>query len=241
MDESGAAGDDEHEDDFTEPPASSSRAASAAPWGGSPWVAGALAVALLLLGSLGGYLLAGGAKGAPADWSADAGFARDMQTHHNQAVQMAWIIRDKTTDPALRTLAYDIATSQQQQAGQMYGWLVQWGLPQTGSTEPMTWMTASMDHEGSHPNSTDPSSADSMQMPGMATPEEIRALEQATGIDAERRFLTLMIRHHQGGVAMAEAALDLAERPEVLGLAQAVVTAQSAEIRLLEDLLRDRS
>ena len=71
-----------------------------------------------------------------------------MQTHHAQAVEMAFLVRDRTDDEDLRTVAYDIITSQQQQAGQMYGWLVQWGLPQTGSRPPMAWVDG--EHAAAH-------------------------------------------------------------------------------------------
>jgi hypothetical protein len=60
----------------------------------------------------------------------------------------------------LGTVAYDIITSQQQQAGQMYGWLVRWGLPQTGSRPPMAWVGGQ--HAEAHVQ------ADG-SMPGMAT------------------------------------------------------------------------
>lgn len=205
------------------------------------WLA-PVAVILIALAGVTGYQFGASSAGPPADDSADAGFARDMQTHHNQAVQMAMVIRDKTTDPTLRTLAYDIATSQQQQSGQMYGWLVQWGLPQTASEPPMQWMSGPGEHGTSHSSTGDAGApVEPGTMPGLASAAEMRALEQATGADAERQFLTLMIAHHEGGVAMAEAAVGLAERREVLGLAQAIVTAQSAEITLLKQLLEART
>lgn len=194
-------------------------------------------LALLTSGAI-GMALAGPPK--PADDSVDAGFARDMQTHHAQAVQMALLIRDKSTDPTLRAVAYDIATSQQQQIGQMYGWLVQWGLPQTSSEPPMAWMAAgeagmgSMDMSGSEPMAPDSS------MPGMATPEDLRRLEQSRGEVAEVLFLRLMVAHHRGGVAMARVAAERAERPEVARLAGTIVAAQTAEIEQLQSLLAAR-
>ena len=56
----------------------------------------------------------------PSGTSAEAGFARDMQVHHQQGVELAMIVRDRTDDEATRTLAYDIATTQAQQAGQLF-------------------------------------------------------------------------------------------------------------------------
>ena len=64
-----------------------------------------------------------------SDSGPDAGFARDMQAHHAQAVEMALLVRDKTANPEIRAVAYDIATTQQQQNGQMFAWLQDWGLP----------------------------------------------------------------------------------------------------------------
>jgi uncharacterized protein (DUF305 family) len=45
-----------------------------------------------------------------------------------------------------------------------------------------------------------------------------------------------MIGHHEGGVAMATAILDLTERPEVTRLANAIINSQTAELTVLRDL-----
>lgn len=181
-------------------------------------------------GLAGGLLLAGDLlrPATPVEGSADAGFARDMQVHHAQAVEMALLVRDRTDDAELRQVALDILLTQQQQQGQMYGWLASWGLPQASTAAPIAW-AADHGHQG------DGDSGGSM--PGMATPAQLADLAAADGAPAERLFLELMIEHHRGGVAMAEAALDRAERPEVRRLAQAVVASQTAEIGVLEDLL----
>jgi uncharacterized protein (DUF305 family) len=190
------------------------------------------ALAALLVGVLGTLVVVQSRTAAPSDFGADAGFARDMQTHHAQAVEMAFLVRDRTDDPELRTVAYDIITSQQQQAGQMYGWLVQWGLPQTGSRPPMAWVGG--EHGAAHagPDGT---------MPGMATPAQLAELKAATGVEAERIFLRLMVAHHKGGVAMADAAVAEARTPEVRTLATAIAAAQTSEIGLLQQLLDARS
>lgn len=70
----------------------------------------AAGIALLLIRGLAGFT-AGSVRATADDGSTDVGFARDMQTHHGQAVQRVMIIRDKTTDTILRTVAVDIATS----------------------------------------------------------------------------------------------------------------------------------
>ena len=191
-----------------------------------------VALAALLVGVLGTLWVVQARWSAPAEFGADAGFARDMQTHHAQAVEMAFLIRDRSGDEELRTVAYDIITSQQQQAGQMYGWLVQWGLPQTGSRPPMAWVGGQ--HAEAH------AQADG-SMPGMATAAQLDELRAATGVEAERIFLRLMIAHHEGGVAMANAAVADARTTEVRTLAAAVAAAQTSEVALLQGLLDARS
>ena len=160
----------------------------------------------------------------PGDGSAEAGFARDMMVHHAQAVEMAGILRDKDVSPEMETLAEDIALTQQAQIGQMQGWLAVWGLPMTGPEPAMSWM--------GHPTRG--------RMPGMATPDEIEALRKASPEEAEKRFLRLMIPHHQAAIPMAEAALEETDRPEVTQLASAIAASQKGEIEVMRDLLEER-
>lgn len=157
----------------------------------------------------------------PGDDSVEAGFARDMSTHHEQAVEMALLVRDRTHDPAMRTLATDIVLTQTAQQGQMAGWLAVWGLPQTGDEPPMAWMGHSSDG----------------RMPGMASPEEIARLAQLSGEDADREFLRLMIRHHEGGVPMAHAALERSDNEVVRTLAESIVTSQTIEVQSMQSML----
>src|ERR671917_732152 len=159
--------------------------------------------------------------GAPSDSSPEAGFARDMMVHHAQAVEMAEIVRDKAGSEEIRTLAADIALTQQAQIGQMQGWLQVWDLPPTGTEPSMSWMGEP--HEG--------------RMPGMASPEEINDLQQASPEEADVLFLQLMIPHHEAAVPMAEAVLEETEREEVQQLAEAIYTSQQAEIRVMNDML----
>jgi uncharacterized protein (DUF305 family) len=162
--------------------------------------------------------------GAPSDSSPEAGFARDMMVHHAQAVEMAEIVRDKTGSEEIRTLAADIALTQQAQIGQMQGWLQVWDLPPTGTEPAMSWMGEP--HEG--------------RMPGMASPEEINDLQQASPEEAEALFLQLMVPHHEAAVPMAQAVLEETDRKEVERLAGSILASQQAEIELMRGLLQRR-
>lgn len=181
----------------------------------------------------------------PSNTSAEAGFARDMQTHHAQAVEMSMIVRDLTDDPDIRLLAYDIGTSQSQQAGHMYGWLSVWGLPQSSDQPPMSWMSTPVPGGPAHAvhadggGSAEAPDPDAL-MPGMATRAQLDELRGLTGVPAEKLFLQLMIAHHQGGVEMAEAVLARSSNPVVTNLANSIVQAQQSEIGLMQDLLAAR-
>jgi len=173
-------------------------------------------------------------SGSPADESADAGFARDMATHHAQAAEMAFVVRDASTDPRLRALAYDIIVTQTAQRGVFMGWLQQWGLPQASTRPRMAWMPMPQ-----HGGMTMPEAGVAL-MPGMASDDELDRLRHAAGPDAEVMFLQLMIRHHEGGVLMARALLAQSRREEVVSMAQAIDSGQTVEIALMTEMLAAR-
>lgn len=160
----------------------------------------------------------------PSSNSAEAGFLRDMQTHHSQAVEMSMIIRDRTEDPDLFALSTDIALTQSTQMGGMQGYLEAWGLPFAGTQYPMEWMG----HE------------EGGLMPGMATTEQIQQLTDLPVAEAEVLFLQLMIRHHQGGVMMAEEILARSDEPQIELMADRVVLLQDSEIDTMNQMLESR-
>ena len=202
---------------------------------------------IAVLGLLGLIFTAGRVSAGedhPGGTSADAGFSRDMQVHHAQAVEMSLLIRDRSDDEALRSVAYDIALTQQHQIGQMYAWLEEWSLPQSSSAPVMAWMESSTDHHGSGSDASSGTethgAADGALMPGMATPAQMAELEAADGVEAERLFLNLMIAHHTAGADMAQAGADLAATEKVRALAAKMASAQKAEITALQGLLEQR-
>lgn len=184
------------------------------------WSAVAALVAAALVG---GYVL--GSPGYPDDDSPDAGFLRDMSTHHAQAVNMSLLVLEESEDTALRTVAQDIARTQQEQIGRMQGWLVQWDLPARGPESPMSWMP---DHDAED------------GMPGMASEERMEELRTAEGEEAEVIFLQAMIDHHVGGVDMAEAAEELGEEPMVVDFAAGMADTQQSEIEMMREMLSER-
>ena len=193
-----------------------------------------IAVGLVLIG--GGAAVAlglGRGEPAPAADSVAAGFSRDMSRHHLQGVEMANLALERSTDPEVTQLAFDIAETQQNQVGRMQGWLALWGLPPTGG-ETMAWMPA--DAHAGHSGDD----AEGAPMPGMATEAELAQLRSLSGVEFDREFLRLMIRHHQGGREMAEYAAEHAAVPAVAGLAGTIAETQSAEVTTMERMLTAR-
>lgn len=152
----------------------------------------------------------------------DVGFAADMYDHHEQAVQMSLIIMDKTTNPGVRAHAVSIAAGQRRESGMFQQFLIDRGITFTDPRRTvMAWMGEPTPSE---------------QMPGLATADELIALTNATGDDADRLFLDLMIRHHEGGIHMAEFAAANAETQSMRDLAARIVLDQQREALDLEQL-----
>ncbi|GAA0952664.1 MULTISPECIES: DUF305 domain-containing protein [Streptomyces violaceusniger group] len=185
--------------------------------------------------------------GTPKDTSAEAGFARDMSVHHQQAVEMSFIVRDRTSDDEVRRLAFDIASTQATQAGMLQGWLDMWGLDKTSEDPPMTWMKhmssddmEGMDHGSMKGMGPTYKPHDGSLMPGMATNTQLDALRKAKGKAAEVLYLKLMTAHHKGGVEMAKGAVELVKDSTEKHLAQTMVQGQQSEIQLMADMLTAR-
>ena len=160
-----------------------------------------------------------------------------MQVHHAQAIAMAMEIYRKTDDEELRVLSYDIATGQAGQRGEMFDWLVQWGLPQSGGPM-MAWMSASeAGHDHGVPTRAKRSpTSEAREAMGMASDAELRALADASGPEADCLFLELMIRHHEGAIPMAEAVIELGSQPRVLSVAESIRAGQTAEIDAMKSM-----
>ncbi|MEV7390909.1 DUF305 domain-containing protein [Streptomyces sp. NPDC091215] len=198
------------------------------------WIAGTTAAVLVAAGAI-TYAVAedgsaGGGPSVPSAEGADAGFARDMAVHHQQAVEMSYIIRDRTTDTEVRRLAYDIAQTQANQRGMLLGWLDLWDLPKVSAKPPMSWMgMGDMPERG-----------DGSLMPGMATDTELKKLGTLNGKQAEIFYLQLMTDHHKGGIHMAEGCVSKCTVEVEKNLAQGMVDAQQSELATMKQMLKER-
>jgi len=179
---------------------------------------GSVAVAFAILLAVGGYLV-GERSSRPPKNAVDIGFLSDMSDHHDQAVELSLTALDRVTDPITQSFVREVSIFQRFELGLMTAYQEEIGVEQPDSSPDrttMAWMGMSTPLRS---------------MPGMATPEQIKALGQATGIDADLQFLTLMQAHHEGGAHMSEDAARNAANPRVRDLAQRMATNQRTEVR----------
>jgi uncharacterized protein (DUF305 family) len=148
--------------------------------------------------------------------SADVEFAQMMIPHHEQAVEMAQLAATRAGSDGVKDLASRIEAAQSPEIQEMTGWLTEWGE----DVEP----TGEMDH-----------AADS----GMMGDAEMAELEAASGTEFDRLFLEMMVAHHTGAIEMAETEIADGQFPEAIALAEAIKSAQEAEIAEMESLLEE--
>lgn len=153
--------------------------------------------------------------------AADIEFMQEMIGHHQQAIDMAELLRTRTSDDAMRKLGQRIAISQADEIHMMQRWL-------TAHHERLPDEHAMHMHGGA------------MLMPGMLTPEEMAELARATGPGFERLFLQGMIKHHEGALKMVAdllASRGAAQEPQIFGFASDVDADQRAEIARMRAML----
>ena len=164
---------------------------------------------------------------ANADYNAtDVGFAQGMIPHHAQAIEMADMALQKSTNEPVLKLARAIKGAQDPEIQQMSKW-----LSNRGQKVPDTSM--SMDH-GDH--SMD--GMGSMMTSGMMTEADMKKLNESTGSAFDRLWLQLMIQHHEGAITMAKEELAKGKNPEMQTLAQAIISGQQKEIDEMNGLLK---
>ena len=156
---------------------------------------------------------------------ADVTFMQDMIPHHNQAVQMAALVADRTNRQELLDVAGRIDASQLDEIEFMQQWLRSRG-------EDVPEATA---HEAMHT---------SHKMAGMASPEQMADLARAEGTAFDQMFLELMIAHHEGAVKMVEELLEQpgsAYDPVLFEFTNDVTNDQTAEVERMNALLASLS
>ena len=139
-------------------------------------------------------------------------FAQMMIPHHSQAVDMSAYALTNTTNPEILALAKKISSAQQPEIDLMGDWLHQWGVHDMGEMH-------------------------SMGSDGMLSEAQLAALKRAKDSAFDKLFLTGMIAHHQGAIAMAQEEIDNGKNSDAIQLAKNIITSQTAEIAEMKSLL----
>ncbi len=163
-------------------------------------------------------------QGSPTDIA----FAQSMIPHHEQAIVMADLALDPQSgaSESVQQLAEQIKAAQDPEIAQMTQWLQAWGAPSAmpGTTD------GGMDHSGHDMGG--------MTVSGMMTDEQMKQLEQAQGAEFDQMWLTMMIAHHEGAIAMAEQA-QASDSSQVKDLTEAIINGQQSEITTMQGMLAD--
>ena len=73
----------------------------------------------------------------------------------------------------------------------------------------------------------------------MGMDEMVEELQELSGDEFDRRFIELMIEHHEGAIGMAELISDSTQRPELIKMGEDIISVQSAEIETMKTWLQD--
>ena len=114
---------------------------------------------------------------------ADVNFLKGMVIHHQQALFMSRLAKKRTNNKTIIDLANRIDVSQEDEINFMESWL-----------KSREEIMPKMPHDHSA----------HMEMAGMATPLQLKSLENSESTDFDRLFLQLMIAHHDGALEMVE-------------------------------------
>jgi uncharacterized protein (DUF305 family) len=162
----------------------------------------------------------------PSD--ADVKFMQGMIMHHSQAVEMTELLRTRSHDTEVQALGKRISISQTDEMRYMKQWLTDRGEPIADDMGGMDMSSMSMPMP---------------MMPGMLTPEQMKALAAATGPAFDHLFLTGMIQHHTGALTMVKDLFKVpgaGQDPQLFDFASDVDNTQQAEIDIMRHMLKEK-
>jgi uncharacterized protein (DUF305 family) len=174
---------------------------------------------------------------------ADIKFMQGMIMHHSQAVEMTELLRTRSQDKEVQALGKRISISQTDEMRFMKQWLTDRGLPlsEHGSMDMAGMDMSGMDHDMAGMDHMDMGSMP--MMPGMLTPQQMKALAAATGPAFDHLFLTGMIQHHTGALTMVKdlfASPGAGQDPQLFDFASDVDNTQQAEIDIMRHMLKEK-
>ncbi|MBL8157326.1 MAG: DUF305 domain-containing protein [Anaerolineae bacterium] len=187
------------------------------------WSMIAMVIALLV----GGVMVSADAPVEGRAGRAEVRFLEGMIDHHMMALMMASDCLAKASSDGLKSLCQAIIDAQTAEIEVMRGWLKAWYSIDYANMPMMDNMGGMMGGMmGDEP----------MMMMGM-----MAGLSDLTGTEYDIAWLEAMIDHHDDALHMSERLLRRVEHADLRDLAQNIIRAQSAEIEMMEGMIRDLS
>jgi uncharacterized protein (DUF305 family) len=177
----------------------------------------AMALALLVAGcgsdesDSGDNASSGSSSSATTGNGIDRAFAQAMVPHHESAVEMAGIAKQRGETQFVRDLANDIVRTQ------------------TDEIETLRTQDAELERSGVETGDL------GLEHSAMGMEDDPSMLEDSEPFDTA--FIDMMIPHHEGALAMAKVELEKGADPELKALAQQIIDAQQREITAMREHL----
>lgn len=149
---------------------------------------------------------------------ADVEFAQKVIVY-SRALAIARLAAERSSDPSTQGLSESIVAAHAAEIDVMTSWLDAWGaeVPDASSLR-------ATDRDGA--------------MAGVVTDQQMAAVEGASGPAFNHLFLTMMLEHHKGSIAMADVEARNGESVKALRFAANIMRDQTAEIAEMHSILR---
>lgn len=153
----------------------------------------------------------------------DAHFIEQMIPHHEDAITMAKLALSKAQTSEVKQLSQSIIDSQGKEISQMEAWYKEWYKKQVPQDKKVMQGHGMGQSAGMH-------------MGMMGDESDMARLEEAKNFDVA--FVEEMIPHHQMAVMMATMLKNGTTRPEMVDLANNIISAQTNEIDQMRSWLK---
>jgi uncharacterized protein (DUF305 family) len=153
----------------------------------------------------------------------DVAFAQNMIPHHQQAVELAAMVPSHSTNHELIVVAKHIGIDQRAEIGILTDLLSEWHEPVSMP------MHGGMNMDGG------------MHVDGMVDSATMKRLPSLTGPEFDQLWMTSMISHHEGAIAMAQNEIARGQNPHAISVATNIIPAQQFEIARMNRMLNTSS
>ena len=164
-------------------------------------------VRALVLGVLLALSSCGGSASRAASTDVERLFVAEMIPHHHLGMEMIDQATRRVNDTRVRRLVFEMSTYHQSELDQLHDWAEDWNV------------------------------VSAEEFPGRITPDRLAELGTLSGTDYDRRWLEVMIEHHEGAIDIAQRQMDAGSDDAVIEMAESVREMQTKDIEAMSSLL----